>query len=146
MTLMMLTLDVLLANNVCKDTKYFVQALSREQGSLLQIFPFPSALPEPKSISSQTLQQSTCSVSFPYPSPQVNPTYFFLHNSFPSLIFCFVREPKSRSPSLGNHRPTWESREISCKSLPLSLLLNIQFLGFISSFVLEIHLISQWMF
>lgn len=62
-----------ICRSICKDIQSFIWIPSREQGGLMQIFPFPSATPEPNSISSPVLQENTCCSLFPQSLPLISP-------------------------------------------------------------------------
>lgn len=144
----MLTLDILFVDNVCKDTKCFILVLSREQGGLLQIFPF--FLFSSKTFLPKLCNRTPAAVSFPYPHFKwIPPISSSQIASLPSS-FALSKNPKafSREP-----QATLESRQISYKSLPLSFHFHIQFLCLISTsvaehqlqlLILELHFIARW--
>lgn len=62
-----------ICRSICNDIQSFIWIPSREQGGLMQIFPFPSATPEPNPISSPALQENTCCSLFPQSLPLISP-------------------------------------------------------------------------
>lgn len=88
----------------------------------MQIFPFPSATPEPNPISSPALQENTCCSLFPQSLPLISP-------------IASLPRPAALPQTPNPEGIAWEttghsgqgSRHLNCRFLPLSLLFQIQF-------------------
>lgn len=114
MFLILLTLAVLFVDQYEKTYKCLIWIPSREQGGLMQIFPFPSATPEPNPVSSPALQENTCCSLFPQSRPLISP--------IASLLW-----PAALPQTPNKEGIAWEttghsgqgSRHLNCTSLPL---------------------------